>query len=91
MERVCTSYWPALCVLAQGVKQVMIGERIYQYDPLNYLVVAIDLPVTVRIVGASPEQPLLGLTIDLNRAHIGELLLICRMRGTASARLLRLP
>lgn len=75
VERVCTNYWPALCVLAQGVKQVMIGERIYQYDPLNYLVVTVDLPVTVRIVRASPEQPLLGLTIDLNPTHIGELLL----------------
>lgn len=75
IERVRTNYWPALCVLAQGIKQVVVGERIYQYDPLNYLVVTVGLPVTARIVKASPKQPLLGLTIDLNPAHIGELLL----------------
>jgi AraC-like DNA-binding protein len=70
-----TSYSPSLCVLAQGVKQVMVGGRIFQYDPLNYLVVTVGLPVTARIIEASPKHPLLALTIDLNPARIGEVML----------------
>ena len=62
-------------MLAQGIKQVVVGDRIYQYDPLNYLVVTVGLPVTARIVEASPEKPLLGLTIDLDPVRIGELML----------------
>jgi AraC-like DNA-binding protein len=75
VERIPTSYWPALCVLAQGVKQVVVGNRVYQYDPLNYLIVTVGLPVTARIAKASVEQPLLGLTFDLDPLHIGELML----------------
>ena len=75
VERVKTNYWPALCVMAQGVKQVMVGDRIYQYDPLNYLVVTVGLPVTARIVKASPKQPLLSLTIDLDPNRVAEMML----------------
>lgn len=73
--RVSTNYWPALCVVAQGVKQVVVGERIFQYDPMNYLIVTVGLPVTARIVEASPECPLLALTIDLDPIRIGEVML----------------
>jgi AraC-like DNA-binding protein len=75
VERIHTKYWPALCVMAQGVKQVIVGERIYQYDPSNYLVVTVGLPVTARIAKASPKEPLLSLTIDLDPVRIGELML----------------
>jgi AraC-like DNA-binding protein len=75
VARIMTSYSPALCVIAQGVKQVMVGNRIFQYDPMNYLVVTVPLPVTSRIVQASPKHPMLALTIDLNPARISEVML----------------
>src|SRR5437016_1084642 len=29
---------PAFCVIAQGSKEIRLGERRYQYDPAHYLV-----------------------------------------------------
>ncbi len=70
-----TIYRPTLCIVAQGRKQVMLGERIFEYDASKYLVVTVDLPVSGCIVEASPEKPYLGLSFDLNRARLADLLL----------------
>jgi len=66
---------PALCVIAQGRKQVMLGERIYRYDPAQYLVVSVDLPVIGQVLEASLEQPYLCFRLDLDPVAIGALLL----------------
>src|SRR6266480_6078222 len=35
---------PSVCVIAQGSKEVLLGDSRYQYDPLHYLLVTIELP-----------------------------------------------
>jgi hypothetical protein len=37
-------YKPSLCIVVQGQKQIFLGDRVYTYDPLNYLVVPMALP-----------------------------------------------
>lgn len=66
---------PALCIIAQGRKQVMLGERIYRYDPAQYLVVSVDLPVVGQVIAATPEEPYLCVRLDLDPAAIGTLML----------------
>ena len=70
-----TIYRPTLCIVAQGRKQVMLGDRIYAYDASKYLVVTVDLPVSGCIVEASPAKPYLGASFDLDPSRLADLLL----------------
>src|SRR5258708_5761916 len=47
----------SFCVIAQGSKEVLLGDSRYRYDPLHYLLATIDLPSVGRVLEASREQP----------------------------------
>ncbi len=66
---------PAVCFVAQGRKQVMVGEGIYVYDRAQHLVVSVDVPVVGQILKASPRSPYLCLRLDLDPAILGALML----------------
>lgn len=66
---------PALCVIARGAKQVILGERIYRYDAARCLVVSLDLPVIGQVVEATPDEPYLCAKFELDPAAIGALML----------------
>ncbi|QRK14049.1 AraC family transcriptional regulator [Archangium violaceum] len=68
-------YQPALCVIAQGSKQVMLGEEVYPYDASHYLVVSVDLPVTGQVTRATPKAPYLCFQLDLDPVELAELIL----------------
>jgi len=74
VPRVSTTYRPALCILAQGRKQIMLGERTFEYDASNYLIVTVEVPLVARIVDATPKRPALGLTLELNPARIADVI-----------------
>src|SRR5687768_1737670 len=57
---------PAFCAIAQGSKEVLLGERRYAYDPYSYLLPTLSLPVVGRVVMASPERPYLALRLRLD-------------------------
>ncbi|MCL1633414.1 AraC family transcriptional regulator [Luteimonas sp. SX5] len=69
-----TVYHPSVCVVVQGRKRALLGDDVYAYDPLNYLVVSMTLPMVGQIIEASPEKPYLCLRIDIDPALIGDLL-----------------
>src|SRR5438067_1702778 len=48
---------PSFCVIAQGTKDVWLGDRCYRYDPARYLIATAALPVATRITEASTERP----------------------------------
>jgi AraC-like DNA-binding protein len=66
---------PALCLVAQGRKRVMVGQSVFLYDRDKYLIVSVDVPIVGQILEASPEAPYLCLRIDLDPAVIGALML----------------
>ena len=66
---------PALCILAQGRKQVIVGGNIYFYDASQYLVVSVDVPVVGQVVDATPENPYLSFRLNLDPALISALIL----------------
>lgn len=70
-----TVYEPSLCIVVQGRKRALLGQETYTYDPLNYLLVSMSLPVIGQVIEASPERPYLCLRIDIEPALIGEVLL----------------
>ncbi len=57
---------PSFCVVAQGAKEVFLGESRYGYDPHQYLIATLDLPVIGQITRASPDEPYLALRLDLD-------------------------
>ncbi len=75
LSRQPVPYRPSLCMVVQGQKQIFLGERVYTYDPLHYLVVPMALPLEMEINKASKECPVLGLGLDLDLTLVSEVLL----------------
>jgi AraC-like DNA-binding protein len=68
-------YSPVICFAAQGRKRLLLADRAYSYDPAQYLIVAVDLPVIAAVVEASPEAPYLAMTMAVEPARLAALLL----------------
>lgn len=69
-----TMHLPALSLIAQGSKRILVGGEHYAYDPLHYLVTSVDLPAVGKVMVASSTQPYLGLRLDLDVEAIAELI-----------------
>jgi AraC-like DNA-binding protein len=65
---------PAFCVIAQGSKEILLGDDRYRYDPAHYLIATAALPVSGRILEASEERPYLSLRLDLDPALVGSVM-----------------
>ena len=65
---------PCLCVMAQGSKEVHLGERRYRYDPYHYLLVTAELPIVGHVLEASAERPYLSLRLDLNASLVSSVM-----------------
>ncbi|HRE43475.1 MAG TPA: AraC family transcriptional regulator [Terricaulis sp.] len=59
-------YTPALCVVAQGAKQISVGEDVFHYAEGSALVVSVELPALGRVTKASGDTPYLGMTIEFD-------------------------
>jgi AraC-like DNA-binding protein len=66
---------PALCVVAQGAKRVMVGKEVYEYDASRMIAFSVDLPVTAQVTRASNWEPFLCFRLDLDRNKVAELVL----------------
>jgi AraC-like DNA-binding protein len=67
-------YEPRICVVAQGVKRVLLGDDVFVYDAHHYLITSVDLPTFVQIIEASREKPCLGLVMKLDQREISQLM-----------------
>jgi AraC-like DNA-binding protein len=65
---------PSFCVIAQGSKQVFVGDDCYQYDPMHYLLVTAELPIATYVLQASQEQPYLSLILRLDPTLVGSVM-----------------
>jgi hypothetical protein len=65
---------PAFCVIAQGSKEVLLGDDCYRYDANHYLVTAAALPTATRVTEASEERPYLGVVLGLDPALVGSVM-----------------
>jgi AraC-like DNA-binding protein len=68
-------YHPVFCVIAQGSKEIFLAGERYQYDPLHYLLVTAELPLTGHVRDASAERPYLGLRLDLDPTLVSSVIL----------------
>lgn len=80
--RMPTLYRPALCVIAQGSKEIRVGPELYRYDELNLLVVSVTLPVSGMVVDASPDKPYLSLRLDIDPGELTRLIADAGLAGS---------
>lgn len=65
---------PAVCVIAQGRKELWLGDDRFRYDPAHYLIATDELPIASRITEASKERPYLGLVLKLAPTLVGSVM-----------------
>ena len=74
MEPLHSVSHPSLCIIAQGSKEVHLGDRRYQYDPYHYLLVTAELPLVGQVLEASPERPYLSLILTLDATLVSSVM-----------------
>ncbi|MHB8988816.1 MAG: AraC family transcriptional regulator [Desulfobulbia bacterium] len=67
-------YDPCIVIVGQGRKIGHLGDQVYTYDPYNYLVLSVPLPFVCE-TKASPEEPLLAVSMRVDPTTLGELLM----------------
>lgn len=61
----------SFCVIAQGSKEILLGDSRYHYDPMHYLLATVGLPSVSHVLEASPARPYLSLRLELPPALVG--------------------
>lgn len=61
---------PSFCIIVRGRKRVYIGEEIFEYSDGDSLSSLIALPASGMVVGATKDNPYLGLKMDLTLDEI---------------------
>lgn len=68
-------YRPQLCLVAQGQKEVTLGDHVFRYAAGRYGIVTYDLPATGHVIEATPAKPYLCMFVDFDPVMLGELAL----------------
>ncbi len=70
-EPIPVMYQPVLCLMVDGAKQIVMGDRVYRYQGGDHLAVSVDVPVSGHVIRA----PYAALSLDLDPAEIAALAL----------------
>ncbi|MCZ7018760.1 AraC family transcriptional regulator, partial [Salmonella enterica] len=57
-----------------GSKEVRLADEVFAYDPLNYLVFSVAMPVAGRVIDATVEDPNLSVRINIDPAQLTALI-----------------
>ena len=88
MPRMPVLYEPGIVIVGQGRKRGYLGDQVYTYDAHNYLVLSVPLPFECE-TEASPERPMLAVSIRVDLAVLAELLM--KMDGAHRAAAAAIP
>jgi len=67
-------YRPTICVVVQGAKEIMVGDRVFKYGEMQSLIVTFEVPALGQITKASKEEPYIGLNIDFDVTILREVM-----------------
>ena len=76
--------FPSFCVIAQGSKELLLGDNRYRYNPAQYLISTAALPIASRVTEASPEHPYLSIVLKLDPSLVGSVLVEAGHRAPRS-------
>lgn len=75
VERVPGVYDPSVCAVVTGFKNAYHDGRTHTYRPGHYLCTTMPTPVEAEVPHATPDEPVLGVLIDLDTRPMTELLI----------------
>ncbi|HTH62267.1 MAG TPA: AraC family transcriptional regulator [Paraburkholderia sp.] len=67
-------YEPSIVIVCQGRKRGFLGDQAFIYDAQQYLVLSVPLPFECE-TEASPDKPLLAISIRVDLTMVAELLM----------------
>jgi AraC-like DNA-binding protein len=65
---------PSFCVIAQGSKEVLLGDTRYRYDSGHYLLATLELPRVSYVVEASRSCPYLSFRLEFDPAVVSSIM-----------------
>jgi AraC-like DNA-binding protein len=74
LPRMPVLYEPSIVIVGQGRKLGYLGSEVYIYDAHNYLVLSVPMPFECE-TEPGPRGPLLAVSIRVDLAMLGELLM----------------
>jgi len=90
IERLPAVYPASVCCIVQGSKRAYLGGAAHTYDADHYLCATMSLPVEAEVPFATPDEPVLGLLLDLDTRATAETLVAyeaaARPHGTTSTK-----
>lgn len=66
-------YEPAIGLILQGHKESVIGNKTFAYGAFDCLVNGVDMPSVSRVISASPQVPLLAVSLNIDKKCVTEL------------------
>ena len=63
-------YEPCLVFIIQGSKTVILGNAVFQCEPLSYLLASVHLPIAGRIIHATRTEPYLCMKLSFSPEQI---------------------
>ncbi len=69
-----TLYEPMVCVVLQGTKQVLIGNRMLRYGAGSCFIASLELPATGCVIEAARDEPYVVASLALDRDVLTSLL-----------------
>jgi AraC-like DNA-binding protein len=73
--RVYATSPPSFCVIAQGSKDILLGEDVFHYDAAHYLITTMELPLVGEVIDASPQCPYLSARLLLDPSLVTSVML----------------
>ncbi len=67
-------YEPSIYFVAQGCKEAWLEDQRYVYNPGQFLLLTVPLPLRCRVFLASPEKPFMALRLGIDPGVVNELL-----------------
>ncbi len=74
LARTPVLYEPSIVIVCQGRKRGYLGSEVYRYDAQQYLVLSVPLPFSSE-TEASPDHPMLAVSIRLDMTAIADLVM----------------
>lgn len=67
-----TIYKPAFCLVLQGAKRLLAGDRILTFGRMQSLIVSVHVPVVAHVLSASRAEPYVALAVALDMEIVAD-------------------
>jgi len=67
-------YQPMLCLVLQGEKEVIVGDKVFKYMPGDYFINSVELPISTRIIKSDADNPYISISINLESDKLAQII-----------------